>query len=164
MSERPRDLRVRVDHVGIAVEDRDHTSPILELLGGDVIADEAADGYRWILFELGDLSRIELIEPTAPDTFLTAYLERFGEGLHHVTLEVASLDDVVDHLDDHGVEVVDRTDRAGYREAFIPPGETGGVLFQLMEFGADYPERYGAPGVGDDLLVDRSLMESKDPS
>ena len=155
-----RDLRIRVDHVGIAVESRSRLAPILELLGGRLIADEPAEGYRWIQYEFGPLSRIELIEPTAEGTFLTDYLEERGPGLHHVTFEVASVDDVVAHLADHDVRVVDRAERDHYREAFVSPRSTGGVLFQLMEYEPGYCERYGEPGVGDDLVVDRTLMES----
>lgn len=155
-----RDLRVRVDHVGIAVEDRETVAPVLELLGGDLIADEPAEGFRWIQYELGGLSRIELIEPTAPDTFLTDFLERNGPGFHHVTFEVAAIDDVVAHLREHDLRVVDQADHEKYREAFISPRSTGGVLFQLMEFERGYCEIYGEPGVGHELLVDHSYLES----
>ena len=154
-----RDLRIRVDHVGIAVEDRRALTRVLELLGGRLIADEPADGYRWIQYEFGGLSRIELIEPTAEGTFLTDFLEERGPGLHHVTFEVASVDDVVAHLADHDVRVVDRADRDRYREAFLSPRSTGGVLFQLMEYEPGYCDRYGEPGVGDDLVVDWTLMD-----
>lgn len=154
-----RDLRVRVDHVGIAVEDRKTVAPILELLGGELIADEPADGFRWIQYELGGLSRIELIEPTAEETFLTDFLDRNGPGLHHVTFEVAAIDDVVAHLAANDVRVVDRADHEAYREAFVSPRSTGGVLFQLMEYEPGYTDVYGEPGVGEDLLVDRSFLE-----
>ena len=153
-----RDLRVRMDHVGIAVEDRRSIEPVLELLGGDRIADEPAEGYRWIQYEFDGLSRIELIEPTAADTFLTAFLEEQGPGLHHVTFEVAAIDDVVVHLADNDVRVVDRADREKYREAFVSPRSTGGVLFQLMEYEPGYCDVYGEPGVGDDLVIDHSYL------
>ncbi|WP_254863859.1 VOC family protein [Halovivax gelatinilyticus] len=158
-SEPDLDLRVRVDHVGIAVDDRETVATVLKLLGGDLIADEPADGFRWVQYELGDLSRIELIEPTADDTFLTEFLERNGPGLHHITFEVASIDDVVSHLDSHDVRVVDRADHEKYREAFLSPRSTGGILFQLMEYEPGYCDVYGEPGVGDDLLVDHSYVE-----
>ncbi len=153
------DRRIRVDHVGIAVADRERLASILELLGGELIADEPAEGFRWIQYELGGLSRIELIEPTAEDTFLTDFLDRNGPGLHHVTLEVASIDDVVEYLAAHDVRVVDRADHDGYREAFVSPRSTGGILFQLMEYESGYCDAYGEPGVGDDLLVDHAFME-----
>lgn len=154
------DLRVRVDHVGIAVADRETLAPVLELLGGELIADEPADGFRWIQYELGGLSRIELIEPTAEDTFLTDFLDRNGSGFHHVTLEVAAIDDVVAHLREHDLRVVDRADHEKYREAFVSPRSTGGVLFQLMEYEDGYCEVYGEPGVDHDLLVDHSYLDA----
>lgn len=145
-----RDLRVRVDHVGIAVEDRSHIVPVLEALGGSQVADEPADGFRWVQYALGDLSRIEVIEPTADDTFLTEFLDRHGPGLHHVTLEVASLEDMLDHLDRYDIETIDQADKRGYREAFIRPSEAAGVLFQLMEFDAAYGDRFAAGEPFDD--------------
>ena len=154
-----RDLRVRLDHVGIAVENRESVAPVLELLGGELIADEPADGFRWVQYEFDGLSRIELIEPTAEDTFLTDFLEDRGPGFHHVTFEVAAIDDVVNHLAERGVRVVDRADREKYREAFVSPRSTGGVLFQLMEYEPGYCEVYGEPGVGHDLVIDHAYID-----
>lgn len=152
------DLRVRVDHVGIAVSDREPIATVLQALGGELIADEPADGFRWIQYELGNLSRIELIEPTEEGTFLTEFLDARGPGLHHVTLEVAALDAMVAHLERHGIRVVDQADHHRYREAFISPRSTNGTLFQLMEYEPGYTEAYGEPGVDEDLVVDTSFI------
>lgn len=159
MGETDRDLRIRVDHVGIAVEDREPLAGVLEAMGGELIADEPAEGFRWIQYELGELSRIELIEPTEEDTFLTEFLDEEGPGLHHVTLEVADIDAMTAHLREQGVRVVDRADHEGYREAFVSPRSTGGTLFQLMEYEPGYAEAYGEPGVGEDLLIDDAFLE-----
>lgn len=156
------DLRVRLDHVGIAVEDRSTVAPVLSLLGARLLADEPADGYRWVLYEIGDLSRVELLEPTADGTFLTEFLDGRGPGLHHVTFEVGSIDAVTARLESAGIAVVDRADRPGYREGFVSPTDAGGVLIQLMEFEPGYTDRYGEPGVGDDLLPDRSFLDRFD--
>lgn len=144
---------LRVDHVGIAVQEPDTLESLLRLLGARKLADEPAGGYRWIYYELGDASRIELITPTEDDNFLTEYLEENGPGLHHVTLEVGDIDAVVELLDENGVRVVDRADRKEYKEAFISPRSTDGVLFQLMEYGENYVEEYGEPGVDEDLVI-----------
>lgn len=147
------DLNARIDHVGIAVEDPSVIIPVLELLGGELIADESADEYRWMQYEIGGLSRLELIEPTTDGTFLTEFLEREGPGLHHVTFEVADIDAITDHLVENGVRIVDRKQREGYKEAFVSPRSTGGVLFQLMEFEPGYAEVYGERS-----LIDRTFV------
>jgi len=137
---------VRIDHVGIAVSDIEDAEPLLELLGCEKLLEHAEPevGYTWAYYELGDASRLELIEPIEGETsFLTAYLDEHGPGLHHVTLEVADLDAMVARLEAGGVRVVDRTERDGYEEAFVSPQETG-VLFQLMEYGDAYAREYGS--------------------
>lgn len=138
--------RARVDHVGIAVHDIDDAEPLLELLGCEKLEEKVDEevGYTWAYYALGDASRLELIEPLpGRESFLTDYLEAKGPGLHHVTLEVDDLDAMVARLEAGGVRVVDRADRDGYSEAFVSPRETGALL-QLMEYGHEYAEAYGA--------------------
>lgn len=138
--------RARVDHVGIAVHDIADAEPLLELLGCEKLAEEADEevGYTWAYYELGDASRLELVEPLLDrESFLTDYLAEHGPGLHHVTLEVSDLDAMVARLEAGGVRVVDRADRDGYSEAFVSPREAG-PLVQLMEYHRAYAEKNGA--------------------
>lgn len=134
------DTPIRVDHVGIAVPSIDGAEPVLLALGCDPLHREAMDELVWAYYALGDASRIELIEPRGEDSFLAAYLERNGPGLHHVTLEVADIDAVVDALEGEGVPVVDRAERDGWTEAFVSPQNGTGALFQLMEYHDDFDE------------------------
>jgi methylmalonyl-CoA/ethylmalonyl-CoA epimerase len=127
---------------------------VLLALGCERLADEAVTGdtsipydeagddaaFRWTYYRLGDASRIELISPIAEDTFLTRFLRRHGPGLHHVTLEVADMDAVIDAVEAAGCSVVDQRAFDTWREAFVSPGNPTGTLFQLMEYGEDYPE------------------------
>ncbi|MFB6093104.1 MAG: VOC family protein [Haloquadratum sp.] len=131
----PTDLDVRVDHVGIAVESVEDAEPVLDALGCERVVDDTVEGrFRWVYYRLGAASRLELIEPVAADTFLTEFLDRHGPGLHHVTLEVADIDAVVDALDAAGIETIDRRSYEGWTEAFVSPRNATGVLFQLMEY------------------------------
>lgn len=139
------DTPARVDHVGIAVESVEVAEPVLEALGcRKLAADVAPDGsFRWVYYELGDASRIELVESLEEETFVTRFLDEYGPGLHHVTLEVADIDAVVETLEASGLRVVDYAAHDGWTEAFVSPRNPTGALFQLMEYDEDYAEERG---------------------
>ncbi|MFU8869036.1 VOC family protein [Natronococcus sp.] len=151
MSEMP---AVRVDHVGIAVESIEEAEGLLFALGCEKIHEERSEygSFTWATYVLGGASRLELIAPRAESvSFLTEFLERSGPGLHHVTLEVADLDRAVAALEKRGIDVVDHAEFEHWAEAFLPPGNPTGALFQLMEYYDGYAETRGA---GDRLFVD----------
>ncbi|ELY61937.1 VOC family protein [Natronococcus jeotgali] len=138
------DTPIRVDHVGIAVESVSDAEPLLLALGCEKITEDTVeDRFRWVYYSLGDGSRIELIEPVADETFLTAYLAEHGPGLHHVTLEVADIDAVIETLEANDFPVVDYQEYNDWTEVFVSPRTPTGTLFQLMEYSDDYPESQG---------------------
>ncbi len=161
MADTPHDVPVRVDHVGIAVESVADAEPVLQLLGCERLNAEAvADTYRWVYYRLGDASRVELIEPVGDgETFLTEFLAAHGPGLHHVTLEVAAIDPVVEYLESAGVRVVDYREFDDWTEAFVSPRNPTGTLFQLMEYHNSFP---GDREAGDDLFVGGTPLERTD--
>lgn len=138
------DTPIRVDHIGIAVEDFDAAESVLQVLGAEKFVDDIGqDGsFRWAGYILGDASRLELVTPVRDDSFLQEYLDNHGSGVHHVTLEVADLDAVVTALEAAEVPVVDRADYDVYSEAFVSPQNATGTLFQLMQFHDAYEDRY----------------------
>lgn len=147
------DTPIRVDHTGIAVESIEEAEPVLFALGCRKLIEESVEGrFRWAQYDFGQgASRLELIAPEAPDTFLTAFLDEHGPGLHHVTLEVADIDAVIEELAAAGVDVVEYEEFDTWTEAFLSPANPTGTLFQLMEYHDDYSE--GRPPAGD-LYVD----------
>ncbi|NHN49338.1 VOC family protein [Halostella sp. JP-L12] len=135
---------VRVDHVGVAVEDVIDES-LFDLLGVS-LADRGlgpGEAFRYHYYELGDASRLELIEPVADESFLTDYLERYGEGVHHVTLEVGDLEEMISHLRDHDVRVVDYEELDEFVNAFVSPADANGVLYQLVEYHESFDNPIG---------------------
>ena len=134
----------RVDHIGVAVADVSSES-LFEILGVSLIERGLGprDDFRYHYYELGDASRLELIEPVAADSFLTNYLERYGEGLHHVTLEVGDLDAMTAHLEANGVSVVDYEELDEFVNAFISPPDANGVLYQLVEYHESFADPIG---------------------
>jgi len=94
--------KIRVDHVGIAVESVADAEPLLDLLDAEKFVHETdpTGAFRWAYYRLGDAPRLELIEPVAgEESFLTDFLAANGPGMHHVTLEVADNDAAVDALE-----------------------------------------------------------------
>ncbi len=147
------DTPIRVDHTGIAVESIAEAEPILFALGCRKLIEESVEGrFRWAQYDFGEnASRLELIAPEAEETFLTHFLDEHGPGLHHVTLEVADIDAVVDALEVEGIDVVEYEEFDTWTEAFLSPTNPTGTLFQLMEYHDDYGE--GRPPA-EDLYVD----------
>lgn len=163
------DVPIRVDHVGIAVPSIADAEPVLEALGCEKLLDERVppgsdpppDGdarLRWAYYRLGDASRLELVEPVAPDSAIRAFLDREGgPGLHHVTLEVADLDSVVATVSEAGFQVVDRAAYDGWREAFLSPRNPTGVLFQFMEYADSFHEGRRPP---EELFVNGARVDT----
>jgi methylmalonyl-CoA/ethylmalonyl-CoA epimerase len=94
----------------------------------------ASDGVRIAFLPVGE-TRIELVEPTDPGTGVARYLEKHGEGVHHVCLEVPRLAEALSDLAAAGVELIDRAPRRGAEGpiAFLHPRSCHGVLVELIE-------------------------------
>jgi len=81
-------------------------------------------------------SRIELIESTDPNGPIAKFIERRGEGIHHIALEVDNIEDALKKLKERGVQVIDEKPRIGAHKmkiAFLHPKSTKGVLLELCE-------------------------------
>jgi methylmalonyl-CoA/ethylmalonyl-CoA epimerase len=132
---------VRIEHVGIAV--RDLTSAISryeQLLSTRCYAvEEVADQQvRTAFFRIGE-SKIELLASTTPDGPIAKFIERRGEGVHHIALNVEGLQVTLDGLAAQGMELIDRIPRTGaegFRIAFVHPHSTQGVLMEFCEGGS----------------------------
>ncbi len=127
----------RVDHVGIAVRGIPEASGLYGLLGlHAAFAEELPQhGVNAAFLTVGN-ARIELLEPTSADGAVGRFLERRGEGIHHLCLAVEDLDGAVRELLEAGVEMIDRVPRPGargHRVAFIHPKSTHGVLIELIQ-------------------------------
>jgi len=128
----------RIYHLGYAVEDIAAASRFYrENFGAEPTEPEVVEeqGIVATMFRVGE-SMIELVQPTRPDTPVGKFLERRGEGVHHVAYEVEDLDAALTELKNNGVEIVDeepRTGAGGTRVAFVHPKSAFGVLTELVE-------------------------------
>ncbi|MBP7149599.1 MAG: methylmalonyl-CoA epimerase, partial [Acidobacteria bacterium] len=127
-----------LDHLGIAVRDpRARLSFWAERLGLPLERVEAvpAEGVRTWFVTLGG-AHVELLEPLAGDSPVGRFLEKRGEGLHHVCLAVEGLDALLARAEAAGIAPVGggvRPGAGGCRVAFLHPRDTGGVLIELSE-------------------------------
>ena len=139
---------MRVDHVGIAVESIADAEGLLLALGAEEVhAETTRATFTWATYRLGDASRFELLEPVdGTESFLTEFLDRYGPGPHHVTLEVSDIDAAVERIEAAGYPVVGRETHDDWSEAFVSPSNPTGTLVQLME----YHETYAANRDADD--------------
>ena len=127
-----------LNHLGIAVKSiDDHRAYYEETLGAEFegIEEVADQKVRVGFFRIGDV-RFELLEPTDPTSTVAAFLEKRGEGMHHVAFTVDRSEDRIAEWKDAGLRMIDETPRAGahhMRIAFAHPKSTHGVLTELCE-------------------------------
>jgi methylmalonyl-CoA/ethylmalonyl-CoA epimerase len=128
----------RIYHLGYAVEDIEAASHFYrENFGAEPTEPEVVEeqGIVAATFRVGE-SMIELVQPTRPDSPVGRFLERRGEGVHHVAYEVEDLEAALRELKGSGVELVDEEPRrgaGGTRVAFVHPKSAFGVLTELVE-------------------------------
>lgn len=132
------DVIERLDHVSIAVWDIAAASHLPDFLGGrfrDGGLSHQRD-FRWAQWDL-PFGKLEMIAPVDRDgdTFLTRFLRDHGEGPHHLTFKVHDIAAAVARARELGFDVVgENTAHQGWREAFVHPRSSHGVLIQLAEF------------------------------
>ena len=133
-------LLLGIDHVGIAVTDLDAAvEEYRAALGGEPVHREVVreQGVEEVLL-LAGTSHIQLVAPLGPDTPVGKFLQRRGEGMHHVGYRVADVATVLERLRAMGVPLVDQAPRPGSRGttvAFVHPRGFRGVLVELVQEG-----------------------------
>jgi len=129
---------LKIDHLGIAVKSvadgERFWTDILGMVceGTETVAEQ---GVTTAFFPVGE-SEVELLEPTAADSPVAKFLEKKGEGIHHVAFQVENIEAALMELKEKGVRLIDETPRrgaGGAKIAFIHPGATNGVLVELCE-------------------------------
>ena len=127
-----------LDHVGIAVRDLDAVVEWYEKMFGATVAHRErieSDGVDEALINVAD-SYIQLLTPYTDSSPLAKYMEKNGEGIHHVGYRVANCDEVLEHVKSEGARVVDEHPRTGSRGttvAFLHPKTAQGTLIELVE-------------------------------
>lgn len=129
---------MEIDHIGIAVRSLDEalaTFSKLWQLEPDHIEHGQTDMVTEAMLPIGD-AHIQLLEPTDEESTVAKFIERRGEGLHHIAIRVPDIEAALAHLEQEGAELIDTEPRiggGGHRVAFVHPTTTHGILIELVE-------------------------------
>jgi methylmalonyl-CoA/ethylmalonyl-CoA epimerase len=127
-----------IEHIGIAVTDLDSAVSFYENVLGlkcyniELVADQKV---RTAFFKVGQ-TKIELLESTEPDGPIGKFIEKKGEGIHHIAFSVEKIEDHLEHASKMGVKLIDNSPRKGAEGldiAFLHPKSTSGVLIEFCE-------------------------------
>ena len=125
-------------HIGIAVKDLERSAQLFsKLLGVSPYHEELVpdQGVRALSFRIGEAA-LELLESRRDDSAIARFIEKRGEGVHHLSFIVEDLQKEIKRLRELGFEIVDshpRPGAGGYRVAFLHPRSTNGVLIEISE-------------------------------
>lgn len=131
-------MELPLDHIAIAVKSIAEMQPLFESItggAGSVRERVEAQGVE-VVFVGSGAGRLELLEPTRPDSAIGKFLEKRGQGLHHVAYRVPDIAAALERLAADGYELIDRVARpgaGGHLVAFLHPRSTGGVLVELVQ-------------------------------
>jgi methylmalonyl-CoA/ethylmalonyl-CoA epimerase len=127
----------KINHIGIAVKSIESGLAPYRALGlepeGEEIVEEQK--VKVVFLTVGE-SRIELLEPTSPDSPVAKFIEKKGEGIHHIAFQVSNIEEALKQAEEKGLRLIDKAPRSGAhgtRIAFLHPKSTGGVLMELCE-------------------------------
>ena len=135
-------MKIRLDHIGIAVNDLDGGGKFWEILGlqnaGEEVNLEQGVNIRFYGTDEGEKpARIELLSPTGEDTPIGKFLANKGPGVQQIAFQVDDLQGLLNRLKAEGVRLINETPASGAhgsRIAFVHPSSTGGVLVELLEY------------------------------
>jgi methylmalonyl-CoA/ethylmalonyl-CoA epimerase len=128
----------RIDHIGVAVESIDASIGLYRdafEMGEQHRETVEEQGVNAVLLEIGE-GHIELIEPLSPESGVAKFIERYGEGMHHVAYQTDDIEAALEKVRAAGLRLIDEEPRIGIRGsrvAFLHPKATGGVLTELVE-------------------------------
>ena len=124
----------RLDHVAVAVKSIEESRHLFELISGEVCSTPETLSEQGV--RVAFVGRLELVEPLDMNSGTARFLQRHGQGLHHVAYQTDDLDGDLVELKARGLELIDETPRngaSGHRVAFLHPSSTNGVLIELIE-------------------------------
>ena len=126
----------KIEHVGIAVKDLEVANQVYSVLFNTKPYKQEAvesEGVITSFFKMGE-SKIELLAATDPESPVAKFIEKRGEGIHHIAFDVTDIDAEIVRLESEGFQLINKTSKPGADNkmiAFLHPKSTGGVLVEL---------------------------------
>jgi len=127
-----------IEHIGIAVKNIDAAIQYYETILGIkcyAIEEVKDQKVKTAFFKVGQ-TKLELLEATSPDSPIAKFIEKRGEGIHHIAFSVSNLQEKLNFLKENNIKLIDEKPRKGAENlniAFIHPKSTFGVLTELCE-------------------------------
>lgn len=128
----------KIEHIGIAVKDLDKSNALFNQLFGSPhykIEEVASESVKTSFFKAGP-NKIELLQATNPESPIAKFIEKKGEGIHHIAFAVDDIDFEIDRLKNEGFIVLNSKPKKGADNklvAFLHPKSTNGVLIELCQ-------------------------------
>lgn len=128
----------KLEHIGIAVKNIDQANKLFSALLGREhykIEEVESEGVRTSFFDISGL-KIELLQATREDSPIARFIEKKGEGIHHLAFQVSNLKKSIEDYESKGFETVNKIPKQGADNkliCFLHPKSTGGVLVELCE-------------------------------
>jgi len=128
----------KIEHLGIAVSNLEASIELYEKLLNTTcykIEEVASEFVKTAFFKIGE-SKIELVAATDPDSTIGKYIEKRGQGIHHVAFDVENIELEIERLEAEGFQMIQRTPKNGADNkiiAFLHPKTSGGMLVELCQ-------------------------------
>lgn len=128
----------KIDHIGIAVKNLDEAIKLYKDVFGiepSLVYESSYTKAKIAFIPIGE-SKIEFIQPSNPESVVGKFLEKKGEGVHHISYKVKDVDKSLKELETRGVQLIDKKSRKvreNERVAFLNPRSTNGVLIELIQ-------------------------------
>lgn len=128
----------KIEHIGIAVKSLENSNQLFEKLFGEPhykIEEVLTEGVKTSFFKVG-LNKIELLEATNPDSPIAKFIEKKGEGIHHIAFDVEDIVQELQRLEHEGFTILNKEPKKGADNklvAFLHPKTTNGVLVELCQ-------------------------------
>ncbi|MCD6116607.1 methylmalonyl-CoA epimerase [bacterium] len=128
----------KINHIGIAVRSLDNAVPLyrdvfkFQYLGTEEVADQKV---RVAMFRIGEV-KIELLEPLSEDSPIAVFIEKSGEGIHHIAYQTDDIKEEIKDFVSRGLKMINQEPRKGAHEteiAFVHPKSTGRILTELCQ-------------------------------
>ena len=128
----------KIEHIGIAVKDIEKSNELFASLFGEKhykIEDVLSEGVKTSFFQIGP-NKIELLEASNPNSPISKFIEKKGEGIHHIAFSVTNINKEIDRLKKEGFTILNETPKKGADNklvSFLHPKSTNGVLIELCQ-------------------------------